>query len=333
MIQITVPASVSGKKLIRALSVLRPDLPLSALYKALRQKDVKVNQKRVHRDLSVKTGDEITLYGLETKSCSPAKTSTDKKRSAAVAMYTLILKTDALLVVSKKAGISVHEDRSSAGQNITLIQQLQLDLNEPGLTLCHRLDRQTSGLLLIGRHPEAASAVQSQLREGLVIKRYHALVRGRPTKGEPVIAHDGLLFMSCTAWLEKKAAQAQVYIHDKKQKGDKKITTRYRILADYAVPFDNEPVCLLEIELVSGRTHQIRAHMAWLGHPLLGDGKYGSNTYNRKFQLDTGKLRRQQLCAVSLHFLPSVHGPLASLAGQTLSVEDDFDLKPNQHIF
>ena len=180
--------------------------------------------------------------------------------------------------------------------------------------------------MLVAKKPAALKTVQDMMRQGNLIKRYHCLVRGSPEQGKSVIAADGTPFYEVSAWLEKDARQSDVFIHDEKQPGDLPIVTRFRVLRLFksAGP-DQEDVAELEVELVTGRTHQIRAHLAHLGHPLLGDGKYGRNTYNRFFQSERGPLTRQQLFATRLVFLSQSKGPLAYLAGRTFEIKADYD--------
>jgi 23S rRNA pseudouridine955/2504/2580 synthase len=130
------------------------------------------------------------------------------------------------------------------------------------------------------------------------------------------------------AWHEKDAARSDVYIHDLKQPGDVPVVTRYRVVQIFsgAGP-EREAVAELEVELVTGRTHQIRAHFAHLGHPLLGDGKYGRNAYNRHFRTPAGAaLKRQQLWATSISFAPDCPPPCMALAGSTESIDPDYDV-------
>lgn len=320
MQEFTVDARSEGKSLIRVILAQYPHLNIAQVRKALRKKDIRQNGQRKKEDGPVAAGDVISVF-LPDDWFAGRDPGDDKSDP-----YRIVYQDKMLLVLGKRPGVTVHQAGGSRDQGPFLIDQLRLDLKDPGLLLCHRLDRQTGGLLLIARNPAALGAVRDLMRQGLLLKRYQCLVRNVPSQGKPVRAVDGTVFMELTAWLEKDAGRSDVYIHDEKQAGDLPVTTRYRVLRVFeAAGPDRESVAELEVELVTGRTHQIRAHLAHLGHPLLGDGKYGRNSYNRFFRGARGSLIRQQLFATRLIFLPDVKGPLAYLAGRTFAVDADYD--------
>ena len=314
-----------GKHLVRVILGHFPGLEINRLRQALRRRDVRVNGQRVHADHPVNHGDQIAVYLAdeyllgEQPACSEKTVDADKA-------YKIVFQDPLLIIVDKKPGITVQTVGPDETQGVSLLDQVRADFQEPGIELCHRIDRQTGGLLLLSRRPAALNAVQELMRTGLIVKRYRCLVRGIPDQGQLVVCHDGTSMLELSAWLEKDAKASDVYIHDLKKPGDLPIVTRYRILRAFpgAGP-DLEPVSELEVELVTGRTHQIRAHLSHIGHPLLGDGKYGRNSYNRYFQGRQGVLRRQQLYSVSLMFRPECSGTLAYLAGKTFSVEPVYD--------
>lgn len=325
MIEWTVSREYHQRKLIRSVcgqfDWLRPAL----MYRALRQRDVQINGIRIRQDQTVHAGDQIRIYGINPDQASA---------TAAPPPVDILESNEALLIVKKPSGLSVHRDPSMTSDEQSLIERLKNETGDNQLRLCHRLDRQTAGLLMVARTPEIEAEVRVLMEQNLIIKRYRALVQGIPSAGRPVKAHDDLVFRECRAWLEKQSRQKLVYIHDKARNNDQLIITRYRLIGRYRAPsvVDNTPgspssewVSDLEIELPTGRTHQIRAHLAWLGHPLLGDGKYGRNEYNRNFRGKQGVLRRQQLTAVYLHFSSTIKGPLAVMAGRTFQIDPDFD--------
>ena len=329
-LRFAVNSQSAGKSLIKAVLGHYPDLTAGTVLKALKHKDIRLNGRRLRADEPVAAGDQIMIY-LPARFSPAAKTEEvsrqDGTRSRPDApAYSLLYRDSQILVIRKMPGLSVQPGRNPGDAEPTLIDRLHVDLANPAVCLCHRIDRQTGGLLLAAAHPAACAAVRRLMQQGLINKRYRCLVRGLPEQGQPILCQDGTPMQEITAWLEKVASRSDVYIHDQKQPGDVPITTRYRILRVFptAGP-DGEAVSELEIELVTGRTHQIRAHLAHLGHPLLGDGKYGRNSYNRHFAAPDGYLRRQQLWATALKFSPDCPQPLAYLSGRLFEIEPAYD--------
>ena len=326
MQQFTVDEKSDGKSLIRVILAHFPGLTAGQVYQALRRKDIRQNGQRRKDDGPVAVGDVIAVYLPD--DVLSGVTGQDSARPAVAVPYQIIYEDPLLLIVSKQPGITVHNAGGEKEQGPFLIDLLRANLQEPGLTLCHRLDRQTGGLLIVARRPVALQAVQDLMRAGLLSKRYRCLVRGVPDRGQPVMVADGTPFLEITGWLEKDSAHSDVYIHDIKEPGDLSIITRYRVLRVFtAVGPDQDDIAELEVELVTGRTHQIRAHFAHYGYPLLGDGKYGRNSFNKFFRGPAGPLRRQQLYSTQLIFSPECKGPLAYLAGRTFAIEPEYDIQ------
>ncbi len=321
-----------GKRLVRAICTEFPKVTVSYVQKALKNKDIRINGKRTKTDEIVCHGEEISVYIDDeildgTDALSIEKEKTVHKQ---VPFYSIVYQDENMLVVNKKPGIAVHPGDKTEGTS--LIELIRQDLGNNEITLCHRIDMNTGGLLLLARNKAALARIINAMDEKLIRKRYRCLVRGTPDFGENIICEDGVKMKEMTAFLEKPTGKGDVYIHDEAEEGDLDIITRYRILTLYKeVGPDNEDVSELEVELVTGRTHQIRAHFAHIGHPLLGDGKYGRNAYNRFFDGKKGKLRYQQLYATSLHFLTMPKGDMLSyLSGRTFSINPSFDISFNK---
>ena len=265
-----------------------PDLSESALRRLFDRRDVRVNQQRVNRDYPLASGDQVAVYLPDTGS----------SRS-----LDIVYEDEDILLVNKRAGISVLPDPRGG---VTLTELCRRHVaGIPGGTAfypvpCHRLDHQTCGLCLFAKHASAEEVLTDVFRNRTLDKRYQCLVRGTPKPPQAV----------CRAFLRKDAARSRVQVLDHAVPGAKPIVTGYRTLS-------SGPISRLEVHLITGRTHQIRAHMASLGHPLLGDDLYGDRAFNR-----SQKCRGLKLCATSLTL--DTGGRLPRLDGRTFTVSPPF---------
>ena len=177
---------------------------------------------------------------------------------------------------------------------------------------------------MIAKNKDYLEDAVKLFKEEKVTKRYRCLVVGKipADLGEAVVAQDEKLMSEVSAYLEKTRS-GEVYIHDKKQEGDLPITTRYRVLG-YHDGFSE-----IECELVTGRTHQIRAQFAHLGYPILGDGNYGRNQVNLCFEAkDGGRIKHQQLWSTSLLFGKiSEDNKHRELSGRKFSIEPRYEVE------
>ena len=223
---------------------------------------------------------------------------------------------DALLIVVKPQGVLVQEAMPDSVSGQGMASQVDTGFDDAvrawwsetrsGLpdgfpTLCHRLDRNTGGLLMFAKSTEALQAVTQKLKSHQIRKHYQCLVAGTPA---PPVAE-------VKAWLEKDASKGRAYIHETPKANAVPICTRYRTLSS------DGSISRLEVEIITGRTHQIRAQLARLGHPILGDSKYGSNAVNRRHHI-----HRQALWSCRLDFLFPAAGPLSCVAGRTVECTD-----------
>lgn len=317
----TVPKENAGKKVIRAAILAYPNLTPSVLQKALKHKDLRINGKRISSDVPVSEGDIVEIW------IPDALFETTSKKDSSFDDYKVVFESDDLLLVNKRQGIAVHSGKGTNGD--CLIDILRRDYHNKTLDLCHRIDMNTGGLVLTAKNKKSLEDAIQLFKNDLITKRYRCLVRGVPNMGTTVICQDEAIMKEVSAFLEKPS-KGNVFIHDVEKPGDLPITSRYRVLEVIkgAGP-DGEDVSDIEVELVTGRTHQIRAQFAHMGHPILGDGNYGRNQYNLHFQnLRGGKIRYQQLFATTLLFgkIPKENTHV-KLSGRKFSIEPLYDVK------
>ena len=253
-----------GKKLSKFILDSFPHLSPNMLYKALRQKDIKIDGARTNKDCTIYTGSEILVYISDDLLCPTPKLD-------------IVFEDENILVINKPANLEVTGDNSLTN----IVHTKYFDFAFLPMP-CHRLDRNTTGLVLFAKNEEALNILLDKFKNHEICKKYLALVYGIPKVKKARLE----------SYLFKDNKKSLVYISDDFKTGYQKIITSYSVLEEY----DNNSA-LLEIEIETGRTHQIRAHLSHIGHPIIGDGKYGINSVNKNFGF-----KFQQLKAFSLKF-------------------------------
>ena len=246
----TVPPGVPEMPLERYIRRAWPLLPGHMLQRAMKARDVRVNGVRAGARDDVRGGDALTLY-IDSKWLEPEPE--------------ILFSDDKLIVAKKPQGLPVDVDRNGVGAD-TLLSRLTR--RWPDARLCHRLDAQTGGIVLAATDDEVYAQAFEAFRTHGVRKRYRALAL------HPFDRDAGTL----DAWLVKDARRAEVHVVHREVPGAKPIRTVYQVIGERAAGLYD-----VWLEPVTGRTHQLRAHMADFGHPLLGDDRYGDRDANRRW--------------------------------------------------
>jgi len=268
----------AGQRVDRYLAKAVPLLPASLAQKYLRIKRIKRNNQRVNRDERLNEGDVLQLYINDEFFDEPREDNA--YLTVSTPKLNIVYEDEHILLVDKRPGLAVHpHDGAEYGK--TLIDHIQAYLyakrewrprEEKSFTpaLCNRIDRNTGGIVIAAKTAEALRVMNQKIKDREMEKRYLAIIEGTPKQKEGVLK--GYLF--------KDAAKNRVYVYDSPKTGAKSCETHYKTLQS------KSGLSLVECELITGRTHQIRAQFAHAGHPLLGDGKYGKldKRFDRKYQ-------------------------------------------------
>ena len=250
-------------------------------YKTLRKKDFRVNNIRISENIALHTGDEIKVF------------ISDELLENNISL-SVIYEDNNILIINKPINMEVTNESNSA----TSILGKKYSYIKP----CHRLDRNTSGLVLFAKNEPSLNLILDAFKNHEIEKHYMATVYGIPKVKKARL----------TAYLFKDSKKSLVYISNEPKKGYVKIITSYTVVKEDK----KKNTCILDINLETGRTHQIRAHLAFIGFPIIGDGKYGKNEINKKFNQKT-----QLLECYSLKFnLKNGNNILQYLNGKTFFI-------------
>ena len=283
----TIGPNDSGQRADKFLTKAVPSLPKALMYKYLRLKRIKCNGTRCEISTRLQEGDVMELYISDEFFL---KADDQQAFLAAPTRLSIVYEDENLLLVNKPVGLVVHEDDTNTAD--TLIFRIQHYLYDKGEyrpeqensfapALCNRIDRNTQGIVIAAKNAEALRILNQKIKDRELHKYYLCLVHGRLPRRSDTL----------TGYLRKDSAANQVEVTDQPRPGSRTIVTKYRGLEERG------SVSLVEVDLVTGRTHQIRAHFAHIGHPLVGDGKYGFQRENKG-----SGYAHQALCAYKLVF-------------------------------
>lgn len=310
MREIVIKRNDAGQRLDKFLTKCVRGLPQSLMYKYIRTKKIKVNRKRCEQKYVLCEGDTVQLFIKDEFFDSPERDG--GALASIVPKITVVYEDENIILCNKRPGVLVHEDEE--GRDNTLIMHIKAYLyakgeydpeNEQSFSpaLCNRIDRNTGGIVIGAKNAEALRAMNEKIKNDEISKFYYCVVHGKMPRRADTL----------TGFLIKDSEKNQVRVFDSPVRGAKNIITKYRVVAE------RDGLSLLEVELVTGRTHQIRAHMAHIGHPLLGDGKYGVNKDDR-----ARGYKYQALYAYRLRFdFKDSSGVLGYLRGREVRLSDE----------
>ncbi len=298
----------SGQRLDKFITKAVPALPKSLMYKYIRTKRIKVNSKKGDISLKLVEGDKVDMY-INDEFFAPADVHYDFL--SASKNLDIVYEDENLLLLDKKVGLLSHPDETE--YNDTLITRVKRYLYEKGEydpkdensftpALVNRIDRNTGGIVMAAKNAESLRILNQKLKDREMEKYYLCVIHGTLRR------KSGLL----TGWLIKDEKKNKVEVFTSERRGSKEIRTKYNVLDE------KDGLSLVEVELLTGRTHQIRAHFASIGHPLLGDGKYGTNALNKALGY-----KKQFLYSYRLKFtFSSEAGCLEYLNGKSFEIND-----------
>ena len=293
----------SGQRVDKFISKALPELPKSMMYRLFRKKDIKINGKRCDISDKLNTGDELRIYVKDEVS---AEKQHDMSFLKVPDELSIVYEDDNIIVVNKPVGLDSHLGSSFSDNLVDRIRHYLYNKgeyspeNESSFApaVCSRLDRNTCGLVTAAKTASALREINAAIRNGDMKKIYHCITSASLPKKSDVI----------TAYHKKEESRNLVKISDTPLDDYKPIKTGYEVLAVKGC------LSLVKVTLYTGRTHQIRAHLAHIGAPVLGDGKYGDVAVNKRYGMF-----RQALCAYGVSFTFNEGSPLSYLNNKTIT--------------
>lgn len=310
MRKLVIGKNEAGQRLDKYLKKYFREAGSGFLYKMLRKKNILLNEKKAEGKEMLSEGDRITLYLAEETIEKFRKTPASEKESSLSyprAKLWILYEDEDILMINKPAGML---SQKASEQDVSLVEYLigylleekritarELETFHP--SVCNRLDRNTSGIVLAGKTLKGLQFLSEILKDRTLKKYYLCLVKGKISEKQ-----------HCRAYLRKDSAANHVRVYDSPREGAVLIETAYEPC------WSDGKVTLLQVELITGKSHQIRAHLASMGHPLAGDPRYGNRRWNQELKKETG-LTRQFLHAWKVEF-PVIEGVGASLSERSV---------------
>lgn len=303
MKQIKVQEAEANQRLDKLLSRYLKEAPKSFLYKMLRKKNITLNGKKADGSEKLQSGDEIRIFLSDETYEKFAGKQIPAKNNYPVKPLDIIYEDEHILLVNKPVGMLSQKAKPS---DVSLNEYLLGYLSKRGIwnetmafkpSICNRLDRNTSGIVVCGKSLAGLQQMSELLRNRSLHKYYQCLVKGQMKESERI-----------KGYLWKNEKNNKVQILQEAREDAQPIVTEYRPL------YVMEDATVLEVCLITGRSHQIRAHLASIGHPLIGDYKYGERTINEQYKKAYG-LEHQLLHSYRL-VLPELSAPLQHLSGR-----------------